>query len=183
MSSAIDDTKPTSGSATTSSVRSNFTASKDEINELQRVTEDSVVAAGTANALTADFTVDVALADGVMITVQAALTNTAAVTIDVDGTGAKAIVKLGGSALAGGDILSDQYLILKYDLANTRWAFTNLGGGGPSLGTAAIIRTNAQNISEDITFLGTENGSTVGPVTIDDTFTVTVTSGSTWVIL
>lgn len=56
-------------------------------------------------------------------------------------------------------------------------------GGGPSLGTDSIIRTNAQTISEDITFAGTENGSTVGPVTIASTYTVTVTSGSTWVII
>lgn len=56
-------------------------------------------------------------------------------------------------------------------------------GGGPSLGTDSVIRTNAQTISEDITFAGTENGSTVGPVTIASTYTVTVTSGSTWVII
>jgi len=55
--------------------------------------------------------------------------------------------------------------------------------GGPSLGTNSVIRTNAQTISEDITFLGTENGSSVGPITIANTYTVTVTSGSTWVVL
>lgn len=63
-------------------------------------------------------------------------------------------------------------------------AWGALGGdGGPSLGTNSIIRTNAQTIDEDITFAGTENGSTVGPITISDTYTVTVTSGSTWVVL
>lgn len=55
--------------------------------------------------------------------------------------------------------------------------------GGPSLGTNSVIRTNAQTISEDITFAGTENGSTVGPVTIANTYTVTVTNGSNWVII
>lgn len=55
--------------------------------------------------------------------------------------------------------------------------------GGPSLGTNSVIRTNAQTISENITFAGTENGSTVGPVTIANTYTVTVTSGSNWVII
>jgi hypothetical protein len=59
----------------------------------------------------------------------------------------------------------------------------DIGGGGPSLGTDSVIRTNAQTISENITFAGTENGSSVGPITVADTFTVTVTSGSTWVIL
>ena len=57
------------------------------------------------------------------------------------------------------------------------------GGGGPSLGTDAIIRTNAKVIAENITFAGNENGSTVGPVTVNNGYTVTVTNGSTWIIL
>lgn len=55
--------------------------------------------------------------------------------------------------------------------------------GGPSLGSNAIIRTNAKTISENISFAGTENGSTVGPVSITGSYTVTVTSGSTWTII
>ncbi len=55
--------------------------------------------------------------------------------------------------------------------------------GGPSLGTNAIIRTNGKTIAENITFAGTENGMTVGPITINSGYTVTVTSGSTWTIV
>jgi len=58
-----------------------------------------------------------------------------------------------------------------------------IGGGGPSLGTDSVIRTNAKVIAENITFAGTENGSTVGPITINASYTVTVTTGSTWIIL
>ena len=54
--------------------------------------------------------------------------------------------------------------------------------GGPSLGTDAIIRTNPKTIVTDITFAGTENGMSAGPVTIADTKTVTVTDGSTWTV-
>ena len=46
--------------------------------------------------------------------------------------------------------------------------------GGPSLGTASIIRTNAQTISENITIGATTNGMSAGPITIADTYTVTV---------
>ena len=46
--------------------------------------------------------------------------------------------------------------------------------GGPSLGTSSIIRTNAQTISENITVPSTTNGMSVGPITIADTYTVTV---------
>ena len=58
-----------------------------------------------------------------------------------------------------------------------------IGGGGPSLGTDSVIRTNAKVIAENITFAGTENGSTVGPITVNNGYTVTVTNGSTWIIL
>ena len=47
-------------------------------------------------------------------------------------------------------------------------------GGGPSLGTDSIIRTNAQTISENITIPSTSNGMSIGPITIADTYTVTV---------
>ena len=57
------------------------------------------------------------------------------------------------------------------------------GGGGPSLGTDSVIRTNAKVIAENITFAGSENGSTVGPITVNNGYTVTVTNGSTWIIL
>ena len=59
----------------------------------------------------------------------------------------------------------------------------DIGGGGPSLGTDSVIRTNAKVIAENITFAGTENGSSVGPITVNSGYTVTVASGSTWVIL
>ena len=54
--------------------------------------------------------------------------------------------------------------------------------GGPSLGTNAIIRTNALTIAETITFAGTENGMTIGPVTMSSGV-ITVTSPSTWTII
>ena len=55
--------------------------------------------------------------------------------------------------------------------------------GGPSLGTPSVIRTNANTIGENITFLANTNGLSVGTVTINDGFTVTITSGTEWVIL
>ena len=46
--------------------------------------------------------------------------------------------------------------------------------GGPSLGASSIIRTNAQTISENITIPSTTNGMSAGPITIADSYTVTV---------
>ena len=59
----------------------------------------------------------------------------------------------------------------------------SLSLAGPSLGLDSIIRTNKKNISQNIVFVGDENGMTVGPITIDPTYYVTVTDGSTWTII
>ena len=77
-------------------------------------------------------------------------------------------------------VLADTYTQAQ---ADARYKSISASEGGPSLGTNSVIRTNAQTISEDITFAGTENGSSVGPITVASTYTVTVASGSTWVIL
>ena len=58
-----------------------------------------------------------------------------------------------------------------------------IGGGGPSLGTDSIIRTNAQVINENITIPSSTNASTIGDITVNAGKTVTVSSGSTWVII
>ena len=42
------------------------------------------------------------------------------------------------------------------------------------LGAAHVIKTNAQTISENITIPSTTNGVSAGPITIADTYTVTV---------
>ena len=57
--------------------------------------------------------------------------------------------------------------------------------GGQYLGTATVkaIAYNAQTIAEDITVGATQNGLSAGPITIDSTYTVTVDSGGTWVIV
>jgi len=53
--------------------------------------------------------------------------------------------------------------------------------GGPSLGAASIIRTNALTISENITIPATSNGMSAGPITIADGYTVTL--NGTWSIV
>ncbi len=58
---------------------------------------------------------------------------------------------------------------------------TGITGGGPSLGTNSIIRTNAQTISEDITIPVGTNGMSIGGITVANTFTVTV--NGRWVVI
>jgi hypothetical protein len=59
-------------------------------------------------------------------------------------------------------------------------------GGGPSLGSDSVIRTNKDDIGENITFVAgdtLENGMSVGPITINSSYTVTIASGCRWVII
>jgi hypothetical protein len=53
--------------------------------------------------------------------------------------------------------------------------------GGPSLGTASIIRTNANTISENITIPANTNGMSAGPITIADGSTIIL--NGTWSIV
>ena len=154
MASSIDATKPTTGTATTSSVRDNFALAKAEINELMRATEDIVTAAGTADALTANFVTNVVLAEGVTICIKAALANTSTTpTLNVDGTGAKTIVKDSGSALGAGDIAGSRHrLIFKYDASNTVWVLMNPSGS--SLYPVGSIYINASVATNPATLFG-----------------------------
>ena len=84
----------------------------------------------------------------------------------------------------------DMAQIYKQDAAQGVPGWDDVGGGGPSLGEDSIIRTNGKNIQENITVGSTANGgpefangATIGPVQIDNGYTVTVENGATWNII
>ena len=84
----------------------------------------------------------------------------------------------------------DMAQIYKADAAQGVPGWDDVGGGGPSLGEDSIIRTNGKNIQENITVGVTANGgpefangATIGPVIIDNGFTVTVENGAAWNII
>ena len=101
-------------------------------------------ATGTVDALIADFTPDLTLADSVACIVQTLGTNTGAVTFTPDGLTTRAIV-YNGTALTAGQMPKET--LLKYDLTNTRWELLNpiaSGGGGHTIlndGTPLTQRT------------------------------------------
>lgn len=85
-------------------------------------------AGGTADAITATYSIPItALVDGQMCFVRASAANaTTTPTFSPNGLTARTIVKQGGVALAASDIRGDGHeLILRYDLANTRWELLN----------------------------------------------------------
>lgn len=83
---------------------------------------------GTADAITASYAIPItALVDGQLCYVRATAANaTTTPTFSPSALTARTIVKNGGSALVAGDIAGDGHeLILRYDLANTRWELMN----------------------------------------------------------
>jgi len=133
MTSAIDQTKPTAGTATTSSVRANFTAAYDEINALQRVSVDKVVTTGDYDVQVATFTNAVTLAEGLRITVEVGslsggtdnANDTTTPTLAVDGGAAYVIVKPDGTAVSSGDFTTGIYLDLMFDDTANKWVWLN----------------------------------------------------------
>ena len=67
----------------------------------------------------------------------------------------------------------------------TEWGAIGGGGSGQMLGDAAVkaISYNAQTIAENLTVLSTYNAMSVGPLSIDSGYTVTVESGARWVVI
>ena len=79
----------------------------------------------------------------------------------------------------------DSAEIYKADDGTGSAGWSPVAGGGPSLGSDCIIRTNPTTISENITVgpsAGAEfaNGMSAGPITVASGFTVTVESGGAW---
>ncbi len=56
-------------------------------------------------------------------------------------------------------------------------------GGASGLGTNAVFYENDQNVTGSYTITSNKNAMSAGPITIDSGVTVTVPSGSVWVIV
>lgn len=140
----------------------------------------TIVAGGTADALTITFTnIPATLTDGMQLNVRAALANvttTPTITTNVTGDTGHTVTKLGGVALIAGDIagaLAEH--IFRYNLANTRWELLN--PKGPQLGSNTFSGTQTVTgtlaVSGNATFTGQTSSAevalpaTTGTVTID----------------
>ena len=132
MTSAIVRTNPTSGTATTSSVRDNFGSAADEINVLQRSSTDlKLTTGGGASPYSVNFgsSPTFSLVDGARISVRINATNDASPSIIVSpGISPIGIVKSDGSALVAGDLVADSIYDLMYNaIASPRWVAMNIG--------------------------------------------------------
>ena len=122
------------------------------------------IAAGTADAITADFNPNIKLKDKLVVIVEAKTANaTTTTSFSPDGLTARTIVKYGGSALVAGDISAEHAVILlAYNVAHTRWELLN---PATSSVTAASLHMDdiltVLGVSSEATHLGTFTGSTI----------------------
>lgn len=135
------------------------------------------VAAGTADALTGDFSQDVtALVNGMAVRVKAAFANvTTTPTFQADATAAKTIVKGANVALVPGDIAgAGHWLDLQYDQALDKWVLLN-----PSLGVNALgVGQTWQSVVGSRAFSTTYTNTTGRPIEVYVAGTNTVASSS-----
>lgn len=118
---------------------------------------------------TADFTEDVTFDAGV------SLTGTGALKLNVGTTAQRP------ASPVDGDIRYNTSTLKYEGYSNGAWG--QLGGGATGGGTDQIFNLNGQTVNTNYTIPTGFNASTVSPLTIATGITVTVPSGSNWVIL
>jgi hypothetical protein len=128
------------------------------------------IAGGTADALTATFPISTTtLKDGQEFNVRATAANaTTTPTFSPDGLTARNITAKGGAVLAAGDIKTNSELILRYNLANTRYELVNRGGMANDVTSTSNITDNAVVRGD-----GGAKGVQTSGVLIDDSNNIT----------
>lgn len=106
-------------------------------------------------------------------------TNTGAVTININGLGAKAITKLGANAVGAGDLTISATVQITYD--GTQFQLSSGAGGGAVAG--GVLYENATTLSASYTLTTGKNAMAVGPITVASGQSLTVPSGQRLVVL
>ena len=143
---------------------------------------------GTANAVVLNFPSGITtttLTTGLSLEFQSANDNTGATTLllQVNGSNistAKNIVNEDGSALTGAELRDNGIYSVIYN--GTSWVLAG-GGGGGGAEAGGVIYENNTTVNANYTITSGKNGMSVGPITIASGVSVTIPTGSRWVIL
>ena len=170
-----------------SQLDSNFTTVTNALNDLNNYS-NFVQDTGTANAVVCNYPAGITttiIDTGCEITFEANNANTGATTLlvqvnSVTILAATAVKNEDGSALTGAEFRVGGIYTVVYD--GTYWVLAGGGGGGGAEAGGAIYE-NTQSINANYTITSGKNGFSVGPMTIASGVTVTVPSGSRYVIM
>ena len=158
------------------------TAAADAVrfSQLQGGSTSTYITAAGADTITGTVTPTLtAYTTGQQFSFIAAGTNTTAVTLNIDGVGAKAVTRAGTTALAAGDILTGQVALVEYDGTQFQLldpnAFTNLRVSGTLGVTGVTTLTGAATLSAALTYGGVTLTNAVtgtGKMVLDTTPTI-----------
>jgi len=170
-----------------SQLDTNFTTVTNALNDLNNYS-NFVQDTGTANAVVCNYPAGITttvIDTGCEITFEANNANTGATTLlvqvnSVTILAATAIKNEDGSALSGAEFRAGGIYSVIYD--GTYWVLAGGGGGGGAEAGGAIYE-NTQSINANYTITTNKNGFSVGPITVASGVTVTVPSGSRYVIM
>jgi hypothetical protein len=170
-----------------SQLDSNFTTVTNALNDLNNYS-NFVQDTGTANAVVCNYPAGITttvIDTGCEITFEANNANTGATTLlvqvnSVTILAATAVKNEDGSALSGAEFRAGGIYSVIYD--GTYWVLAGGGGGGGAEAGGAIYE-NTQSINANYTITTNKNGFSVGPITVASGVTVTVPSGSRYVIM
>ena len=148
--------------------------------QLQSGSTNTYITAAGADTITGTVTPTLtAYTTGQQFSFVAAGTNTTAVTLNIDGVGAKAVTRAGTTALAAGDILTGQVALVEYDGTQFQLldpnAFTNLRVSGTLGVTGVTTLTGAATLSAALTYGGVTLTNAVtgtGKMVLDTTPTI-----------
>lgn len=110
-------------------------------------------------------------------------TNTGAVTLNIDGLGAKNVLRNATDPIQSGDLIAGNIVVVLYDGTAFQLISVGFGGGATGAGGDKIFIENGQTVTTSYSIPSQVNAMSTGPITIDTGATVTIPSGSVWVIL
>lgn len=120
---------------------------------------------------------------GAMFSFIVANTNTGAVTLNIDGLGAKAVMRNATDPLQAGDLTAGNIVVVIYDGTEFQLISVGFGGGATGAGGDKIFIENGQTVTTSYSIPALSNAMSTGPITIASGATVTIPAGSVWAII
>jgi hypothetical protein len=110
-------------------------------------------------------------------------TNTTTVTLNIDGLGAKAILRNATEPLQAGDLTVGNVVVVIYDGTQFQLISVGFGGGATGAGGDKIFIENGQTVTTSYSIPSLSNAMSTGPISIAAGATVTIPAGSVWAII
>ena len=154
-----------------------------QLGQVQAGGLDFITVAGT-NTLTGTLVPTLlAYATGNLFSFVVATTNTSTVTLNIDGLGAKAVLRNATDVLQAGDLTIGNVVVVIYDGTQFQLISVGFGGGATGAGGDKIFVENGQTVNTSYAIPSLSNAMSTGPIAIASGAVVTVPSGSVWAII